>query len=81
MAIITTSQYFPWVWGFEKRGGRSERVSRTVSGIFIGSIVGVGSVVTIVATHPTEDLSVGWAWIDVVGSPLSRAGILYISKD
>lgn len=64
ISIIIVSQYVPGLW-WEQRG-RAERVSRPIVGIFIGSVVGVGVVATVVALNPTQDLSRGWAWIDVV---------------
>lgn len=66
-AVVTTSQYIPGLWGWEKIGRRGERISRTVMGIVVGSILGVGTVGMIVATHPGES-STGWAWIDVVST-------------
>lgn len=68
-AVVTTSQYIPGLWGWEAAGRRlhrGERISRTVMGIVVGSILGVGTVVCIVATHPSDNLRYGWAWIDVV---------------
>lgn len=64
-AVVTTSQYIPGLWGWDKVGRRGERISRTVMGIVVGSILGTGTVACIVATHSGES-STGWAWIDVV---------------
>lgn len=79
-AVITTSQYISGLWGWEKTGRRGERVSRTVMGIVVGSILGVGTVAMIVTTHPMDDLRTGWAWIDVV-STLLRATVIYGSLE
>ncbi|KFX90463.1 hypothetical protein V490_06424 [Pseudogymnoascus sp. VKM F-3557] len=65
-SIVSMSQYFPRLWGFEDRGRRSERVSRTVMGICIGSIIGVGGVALMVATYPGQNVATGWAGIDIV---------------
>lgn len=65
-SIISMSQYFPRLWGFEDRGRRSERVSRTVMGICIGSVIGVGGVALMVATYPGQNVATGWAGIDIV---------------
>ncbi|KFY16028.1 hypothetical protein V491_05465 [Pseudogymnoascus sp. VKM F-3775] len=64
-SAVAMSQYFPWIWGFEG-GRRRERVGRTVMGIFIGSIIGVGGVALVVASYPGDDVATGWAAIDVV---------------
>lgn len=76
LSIISMSQYFPWVWGFEDGGRRRERVSKTVMGIFIGSIMGVGGVAAMVLSCPGEVVSTGWAWIDVVSVTLLRAELI-----
>lgn len=72
-AVVTTSQYIPGLWGWEKARGlrRRERISKMVMGIVVGSILGVATIIMFVATHPTHDLSVGWAWIDVVSNILA----------
>ena len=68
VSAITLSQFWPVVWGFDKRGkrGAGVRVSRSILGLLVGSFVGVATVAVIVAARHDEDPRVGWAWIDVV---------------
>jgi cystinosin len=68
LSAITLSQFFPAVWGFDKRGkrGAGVRVSKGIMGLLVGSFVGVGVVAIIVAARNDEDPKMGWAWIDVV---------------
>jgi cystinosin len=68
ISAITFSQFFPAVWGFDKRGkrGAGARVSKGILGILAGSFVGVAIVAVIVAARHDEDPRVGWAWIDAV---------------
>ncbi|KFY07535.1 hypothetical protein V492_07049 [Pseudogymnoascus sp. VKM F-4246] len=65
-SMISMSQYFPSIWGFRDGSRRRERVGRTVMGIFIGSIIGVGGVAAMVAASPGTDVVSGWAEIDIV---------------
>jgi cystinosin len=69
LSILTYTQFFPWIWGFDKRGrkGSGATVSKGVMGIFIGCITGVVITAIIVGSSPREDVRKGWAWIDVVG--------------
>jgi cystinosin len=64
LSVITTSQYFPSLWGFPPAAG--QRPSRFILGVFLGCVVGVLAVVTIVAARPDEDARTGWAWLDAV---------------
>jgi cystinosin len=68
MSAITASQFWPEIWGFDKRGrrGAGVRVSRGILGLLAGSLLGVAVVATIVAASHDADPKVGWAWIDVV---------------
>ena len=68
ITVITLSQFFPLIWGFDKKGrrGAGTRVSKSVLGILVGSPLGVAIVAVIVAARHDEDPRVGWAWIDVV---------------
>jgi cystinosin len=77
VSAILLSQFSPALWGFTERGKRSAgvRVSRTILGLQVGSVVGVGVVALIVAVMHDEDPEVGWAWIDVVGIFLQIARV------
>ncbi len=67
LCVITLSQFVPGVWGFEKRGKKvGARPSKSILGIFFGSIIGVAIVALIVVARQDEDVKTGWAWIDVV---------------
>jgi cystinosin len=65
---FTLSQYFPWIWGFDKSGrkGAGVRVSLAIKVFMLCSILGVSTIVVIVAMFPPEDVRTGTAWIDVV---------------
>jgi len=73
LSVLTYTQFFPWIWGFDKKGrnGNGAKVSKAIMGIFIGCITGVVITAIIVASSPKEDVRTGWAWIDVVRLPLS----------
>lgn len=67
ICTITLTQFLPRLWGFEKRGRDvGARMSRSVLGVMMGSVLGVVSVAVIVASRKDEDAASGWAWIDVV---------------
>jgi cystinosin len=68
ITAITLTQFSPAIWGFDKKGkrGPGARVSKSVLGILLGSILGVAVVAVIVAAKHDEDPEVGWAAIDVV---------------
>jgi cystinosin len=68
LSVLTYTQFFPWIWGFDKKGrtGSGATVSKGIVGIFTGCIMGVVITAIIVATSPREDARTGWAWIDVV---------------
>jgi len=68
LCFITISQFVPGIWGFDTKtkSGKLAFPSRTISGIGIGSILGVGIVAFIVAARHDGDPKTGWAWIDVV---------------
>jgi cystinosin len=67
LCFITISQYVPWIWGFDTRTTTGHRAfpSRTILGIGVGCILGVGIVAIIVAGRNDGDPQTGWAWIDV----------------
>lgn len=69
LSMLTYTQFFPWIWGFDKKGrkGNGATVSKGIMGIFIGCIAGVVITAIIVGLSPREDVRTGWAWIDVVG--------------
>ena len=71
ISAITLSQFWPAIWGFDKRGkrGAGVRVSRSILGLLAGSCLGVGVVAVIVAARHDGDPKAGWAWIDVVCIP------------
>ena len=68
ITAITVSQFIPALWEFDRRGKRGDRVrvSKSILGILVGSVIGVVGVVIIVAARHDEDPRVGWAWIDAV---------------
>ena len=68
LSSLTLSQFFPAVWGFDKKGKRGAvaRISRSVLGVLVGSFVGVGIVTFIVYVKDEQSPATGWAWIDVV---------------
>jgi cystinosin len=73
LSVFLTTQFFPRIWGFDKgSNAKRTRISRTVAGIIIGSIIGVGTITTIVSLNPSDDMSKGWAWIDVVSNLSSK---------
>ncbi|KAI0023578.1 PQ loop repeat-domain-containing protein [Xylariomycetidae sp. FL0641] len=69
-AVVTTlilnTQYFaPSLWGFERAPGR--KPSRSMMGVFAGSVLAVVIIVLVVASKPADaDPRTAWAWIDVV---------------
>jgi cystinosin len=74
LSVITVSQFFPTIWGFDKTGRRGigTRVSKGVLAIYIGSFVGVATVAFIVDAKHDDNVKSGWAWIDVVRILLLR---------
>jgi cystinosin len=70
ISIITFSQFWGSLWGFEKRGRRDPgaRISNAILGIMIGSLVGVATVMFIVVVRQDNNPQTGWAWIDVVSN-------------
>ena len=63
LCIITLSQFWPRLWGFEKR---KWKVGKGIWGIVLGCAVGVGWTVFMVI----GDRGKGWQWIDVVGATI-----------
>jgi cystinosin len=76
LSILTYTQFFPWIWGFDKKGrkGTGATVSKGIMGILIGCITGVVITALVVGSSPRDDVRTGWAWIDVV-SPLHYLAI------
>jgi cystinosin len=72
LTTLTLSQFVPAIWGFDKTGKRraGKHVSRSVLGVLVGGPFGVGIVALIVALKHDPDPGTGWAWIDVVCTPL-----------
>lgn len=70
LSVITVSQFYPALWGFDKRGNRGigSRVSNGIVLIFVGSVTAVAGVAFLVSLKHDDDLKTGWAWIDVVSS-------------
>jgi len=65
LSVITTSQYFPKIWGFPPSPGN--RPSRFILGIGFGCIVGVIAVAFVVASAPVGgNPAVDWCALDVV---------------
>lgn len=55
----------PSLWGLEKGPGR--RPSRTILGVFFGSLIAVIVIVFVVSSVPPDaDPKTSWAWLDVV---------------
>ncbi|KAH8599963.1 PQ loop repeat-domain-containing protein [Bisporella sp. PMI_857] len=68
ICCIIVTQFIPSLWGFEKRSKHSPgaRISKSIWGLQLGSILGVLIVIIIVAARHDEDPATGWAWIDVI---------------
>lgn len=64
LSVITTSQYFPRVWGFHPSPGN--RPSRFILGIASGCFVGVAAVSQVVAVAEPGDPAFSWCALDVV---------------
>lgn len=65
LSCITTSQYFPKLWGFAAAPGT--KPSRFISGIAFGCVVGVAVVSLIVAAAPSDgDPRTSWCALDIV---------------
>lgn len=62
LVVLTYSQFFPILWGFEV--GKSQHASLPALGIIFGSLFSVLLVTLIVASG--SFLQTGWEWIDVV---------------
>ena len=69
LSLITYSQFYAGLWGFA-RNPRGGHVSRSILGVFFGSLLGVGVVIIIVLSKSggkqDVDALSSWAWIDVV---------------
>lgn len=65
LSVITVSQFFPSLWGFEKRGSRAV-LSAGVKLIFLGSALAVGGAACIAVVRHDDYPGNGWGWIDVV---------------
>jgi cystinosin len=68
LSFITASQYFsPRVWGFTPSlGGRP---TRFILGIFLGCVLGVVIVISIVLGSPQRDSALdagAWVWLDAI---------------
>jgi cystinosin len=73
LCLITYSQFFPSVWGFDVSW--RQRQSRVVLGIICGCVVGVLFVVTLVlSSHAENGTPPRWEWIDVVSNRGRRCG-------
>ena len=68
MCLITYSQFFSNLWGFEVR--KLQRSSRTVLGILWGCIIGVAIVAGVVRFYGDDEGydPTSWACIDIVSS-------------
>jgi cystinosin len=68
ITVLTLTQYFPWIWGFDRSGkkGAGVRISLAIKVVLICSVLGVSTLAAIVAIFPPEDVRTGPAWIDVV---------------
>ena len=68
MCLITYSQFFPKLWGFEVR--KLQKSSRIVLGILWGCIIGVAIVFCVVRFHGDDEGydPASWGWIDIVSS-------------
>lgn len=64
LTVITYSQF--WCWGFKR--DRAQRVSNTIAGIFVGSVIGVSVIALVIAAKGRDGGRdpFGWAWIDLV---------------
>ena len=59
ISIVATSQFWSYLWGFEQRKWRIEKVVWLIIG---GSALGVSWMVTLVLVSEED----GWQWLDVV---------------
>jgi cystinosin len=68
ITALTLTQYFPWIWGFDKGGRRGigVRVSFAVKAVLLCSVLGVGTMAAMAALFPSVDGRTGIQWIDVV---------------
>jgi cystinosin len=67
LCLVTYSQFFPSVWGFDVSW--RQRPSRVVLGIIFGSIVGALCVIALVLfSHAQDGAPARWEWIDVVSN-------------
>ncbi|ROT40870.1 cystinosin [Sodiomyces alkalinus F11] len=64
LSIVTTSQYWPSLWGFRPSPGN--RPSRFILGIAFGCVVGVVAVSLVVAAAPPGNPQWSWCALDVV---------------
>lgn len=65
LCVLTLSQFWPYLWGFEKR---KVKLGRGIWGIVVGCAVGIGWVIGMVIRKGLDggrDAG-SWAWIDVV---------------
>ena len=69
LSVITLSQFWTRLWGFEKRMPFFKLVGCGVWGLVTGAIVTIASFVLLVLLKGRDGGrdSTGWAWIDVVG--------------
>lgn len=66
LCVITYSQFWPSLWGWEKRDGVRKTGNRVSLGLVVGSLVAVVILTLIVALDGNPDDPRGWSWIDVV---------------
>ena len=78
LSAIVYSQFWPSIWGL--RVLRTQRISKTMLGLFWGSIIAPLIIVwMVVARSPDGGLDpASWAWIDVVSSP-SPQNLVHLS--
>lgn len=68
LSVITLSQFWTRLWGFERRVPFVKLVGCGVWGLFTGAAVAIASVVVLVLVRGKDGGRdpTGWAWIDVV---------------
>lgn len=66
MSIVTYSQFWPRLWGWEQIPGVQRHASKVTLGLISGSVsaLAIATLIVSVKGHPADGR--GWAWIDVV---------------
>lgn len=66
LCVITYSQFWARLWGWEGQEGVRRVGNRVSMGLVVGNMLAVGILLVIVTAHGDGNDPRGWAWIDVV---------------